>query len=307
MPLRRWILIAAVVGGVTLAGCSSNGNGSSTVTTKVRTSAKAATNSGSKSLAKETNAVLTTGSEEVQADASGTSEFSDYTYEAADYSTTAYDLQAYDYPSQYESDVQTLEGDLQHESADAAAIATDAEEGKSTESAMTQLQTDEAAAATDDGTVRHDLGIAGKAPATSTTGASSSTSTSVPSGAATSTTTAARTPEPANAESTTTDPVSPPTVLNEQGSGTTTTDQFKVPNSASGWTLKWTYDCASLGTSGNFIADVQGHGSSQTTKDRGPNELGDGGKGTEHYFDAGTFTLEIASECSWTVVASAVS
>jgi hypothetical protein len=318
MSRGRWVLVAAVITGVALAGCGSSGNGSGTGTSTTKAGTQAKANTASKSLAQETDAVLTTGAEEIQSDFSGSSEFSDYASEAADYSTTAYDLQAYDYPSGYESDVLALEGDLQHESADAAQIAADAKEAKPTESALAQLQTDEAAASTDGASVRHDLGIAAKAPTTSTTGAgssSSSTSTSSTSstsssqkGATTSSTPAVSSPaEPANAGSTTTIAISPPTVLEEQGSGNTTTQQFTVPSSSTGWTLKWMYNCTLLGASGNFIVDVVGHGTSKQTRDRGPNELGEGGQGTQHYFDTGTFTLEIASECEWSVLATAVS
>jgi hypothetical protein len=262
-----------------------------------------------KSLAKETDAVLAEESQEISADASGSDEFSDYTYEAEDYSETYDYVEEPFYPSEDESDVRALEGDLEQESTDATEVASDVKGSQPTGSAVARLKADQATAEAAAAAVRQDVGGTAT-PSGSTPGsASSTTPTSVRlgSGASTSTTLATGAP-PTAAESgsTTTTPVTAPSVLDEQGSGTTTTEQFSVPRAAKGWTLKWTYDCSSLGSSGNFVIDVNGHGRSLETKDVGPDELGVGGTDTEHYFDDGSFSLEIASECPWTVQVTAV-
>jgi hypothetical protein len=308
MRIRGWTLVAVLVGAATLAGCG-GGNGSGTPTTKAGAPTKTAAAANAKSVAQETSSILTTGSEQIQADGGGSSQFSDYTSQSTDFSAMADDLQQLDYPSADQSAVQTLETALAHESADAAQIAADVKDGAPTESATAQLQADKASATADSNALKHDLGVAATAPvsSTSTTAASSTASTS---STPTSTTTTSPgnngSSSPANTESTTTIATTEPTVLDEQGSGSTTTQKFKVPRSATGWTLAWTYECASLAASGNFIVHVKGSGSTAETKDIGPNEVGDAGQATEHYFDTGTFTLEIASECTWSVVAKAV-
>ncbi len=83
--------------------------------------------------------------------------------------------------------------------------------------------------------------------------------------------------------------------LSASGSGSHSTQTFTVPNT---WTLAWSYDCSSLGSSGNFIVDVQG------ALVQGVNQLGSGGSGTETYHSGGTVWLEINSECSWQVKAT---
>jgi hypothetical protein len=84
--------------------------------------------------------------------------------------------------------------------------------------------------------------------------------------------------------------------LDASGSGSHSTQSFTVPTN---WTLAWSYDCSSLGSSGNFVVDVQG------ASVLGVNELGSGGSGTESYHSGGTVWLEINSECSWQVKAGA--
>ena len=64
--------------------------------------------------------------------------------------------------------------------------------------------------------------------------------------------------------------------------------------------MAWSYDCSSLGPSGNFIVDINGG----SNFDIGPNESRMGGSGTDHYTDTGTFSLSIISDCSWSITVS---
>jgi hypothetical protein len=67
------------------------------------------------------------------------------------------------------------------------------------------------------------------------------------------------------------------------------------------WQMSWSYNC--FGSSGNFGISINAP-SSDSSFDVGPNELGDGGSGTDYYFDASTFSLSINSECAWTISVS---
>lgn len=91
------------------------------------------------------------------------------------------------------------------------------------------------------------------------------------------------------------------TVLNISGSGIQSTANFNIPAAAKGWRVAWSYDCSSFGSPGNF--DFTVNKVSGTTLDFGPNQLGNGGSGTEIYHDTGTFNLQVLSECNWTVQA----
>jgi hypothetical protein len=84
--------------------------------------------------------------------------------------------------------------------------------------------------------------------------------------------------------------------LSTSDSGSHSTQTFTVPPN---WKLAWSYDCSAFGSSGNFMVDVQG------ASVQGVNELGSGGSGTESYHSGGTVWLEINSECSWQLKASA--
>ena len=61
--------------------------------------------------------------------------------------------------------------------------------------------------------------------------------------------------------------------------------------------MTWNYDCSNYGSAGNFIVDING----STSSDVGPNELNTSGGGTDYYYDAGTFSFEIDSECNWSI------
>ena len=93
----------------------------------------------------------------------------------------------------------------------------------------------------------------------------------------------------------------PPRVLwSASGSGSQSGPKFAVPAGARQWLEVWQYDCSSYGSRGNFIASITGYGSAQYTTDSGVNQLGNGGHGINHYFDTGTFSIQIISECDWT-------
>jgi hypothetical protein len=96
-------------------------------------------------------------------------------------------------------------------------------------------------------------------------------------------------------------PAAPPAaaksvVLQTSGEGEKTTKQFTV---ADNWSVKYTYDCASLGFKGNFVISEDGGELSGLPI---VNELGDKGSDTTYkHDDAGQRSLEINSECSWSV------
>jgi hypothetical protein len=73
-------------------------------------------------------------------------------------------------------------------------------------------------------------------------------------------------------------------------------------NQSGDWTMTWNYDCSNTGSAGNFIVDITG-----SSGDVGPNELNTAGSGTDYYYDAGTFDLEINSECNWSIAVAPAS
>jgi hypothetical protein len=91
-------------------------------------------------------------------------------------------------------------------------------------------------------------------------------------------------------------------LLNQSGSGEDSTQQFTVPETAKGWHVNWSYNCATFGGSGDFDYSVN-VGPTINFDDDGPNQLGAGGSGTQHYYDTGTFNLIVDSECDWTIEA----
>ncbi|HXW33939.1 MAG TPA: hypothetical protein VEJ87_05120, partial [Acidimicrobiales bacterium] len=58
------------------------------------------------------------------------------------------------------------------------------------------------------------------------------------------------------------------------------------------WTMAWSYNCSNYGSPGNFIVTVNG-----SFSDNGTNELNSAGSGIDYYYDTGTFSLSIESEC----------
>jgi len=83
------------------------------------------------------------------------------------------------------------------------------------------------------------------------------------------------------------------------GSGAKTTRRFTVPGSGN-WELKWSYDCASLGSKGHFAVTEDQAGPTGVTV----NERGLHGRGVTHaYGDAGRHYLVVNSECAWRLTA----
>lgn len=137
-----------------------------------------------------------------------------------------------------------------------------------------------------------------KSTPSTTAGSTSTTGTTAPSAPAPATSAAAAAPaKPA----TSTPPAAPAApaksvVLTVSGNGIKTTKQFTV---ADNWSLKYTYDCSSFGSQGNFQVMEQGG-----DNDGMPlvNELAAKGSDvTYQHSDAGQHSLEVNSECSWTV------
>jgi hypothetical protein len=96
-------------------------------------------------------------------------------------------------------------------------------------------------------------------------------------------------------------PASTSALLTQSGSGTASTPRFTVPSAAGGWRLAWSYNCTAFGSSGNFQIYITGGSGA----DIGVNQLGMKVSGVEHYYDTGTFSLEVNSECSWAIQAVA--
>ena len=62
------------------------------------------------------------------------------------------------------------------------------------------------------------------------------------------------------------------------------------------WIMTWSYNCSAFGSKGNFIVNVNG-----SLSDNGTNESGMSGSGTDYYYDKGSFSLAVISECAWTI------
>ena len=56
----------------------------------------------------------------------------------------------------------------------------------------------------------------------------------------------------------------------------------------------------------NFATNITGYGGVALSTDSGANQLGMSGSGTNHYYDTGTFSVQVDSECSWTEEAVSV-
>jgi hypothetical protein len=126
-------------------------------------------------------------------------------------------------------------------------------------------------------------------PAASKPAAAPATSKAAPAPAAT------KAPAPAP-KPTTTKPPAPATkvVLHVSGNGIKTTQNFTVGPE---WSLSYTYNCSSFGMSGNFaVIENNGNGSVLA------NTIGDKGADTTYqHSDGGTHSLEVNSECDWTM------
>lgn len=112
------------------------------------------------------------------------------------------------------------------------------------------------------------------------------------------------------ADATTTTTTAPPTtaqtptvVLELSGTGTKNSQEFTVGGR---WDVAWSYDCAAANNAymktGNFIVMPKGDAFVSGMV----NELGASGSDVQHYFEAGTFHLEIVSMCPWKVTVTSL-
>jgi hypothetical protein len=86
----------------------------------------------------------------------------------------------------------------------------------------------------------------------------------------------------------------PHLVTTFSGSGEENTPKFTVSDT---WQLRWSYDCSSFGSQGNFAVSEDGAFGSVDV-----NELGMGGRGSTYgYGDGGSHYLDVSSECGWNV------
>jgi hypothetical protein len=94
-------------------------------------------------------------------------------------------------------------------------------------------------------------------------------------------------------------PNQPKTLLVDQGDFGNKTTKLFTPQGKD-WDLQWSFDCTSLGDSGNFSARVmrQGGGALENAV---VEKINDHDSGTEHYHQGGTLYLQVVSECQWTV------
>jgi len=90
------------------------------------------------------------------------------------------------------------------------------------------------------------------------------------------------------------------TLSNEGGE---TTQSFVVPPNAAQWDVQWTYNCSANGGAGNFAVEVFNE-SGRDLNDAAVSQTGTGGSGTQYYQDQGTFSLQITSNCIWSIQAA---
>jgi hypothetical protein len=129
---------------------------------------------------------------------------------------------------------------------------------------------------------------AGGSKSTPATGAAGTTSSAAPSGSSPA--------APAAVKSTAPAAPARKVVLQASGNGIKSTRQFTVGGE---WSLKYSYDCASFGSAGNFQVSEQGGDNDGLPL---ANALAKKGADvTYQHSDAGTHSLSINSECSWTV------
>ena len=95
-------------------------------------------------------------------------------------------------------------------------------------------------------------------------------------------------------------PAPPQTLLTQSNEGGEITTPFTVPSNAATWDVHWTYNCSDNGGVGNFIVNVL-EGGGIDVGDVGVNQLGGGDSGTQQYHDQGSFSLQISSECIWSI------
>lgn len=123
-------------------------------------------------------------------------------------------------------------------------------------------------------------------------------------------TTVAPTTVPVTAPPTTSPPRKPApkpapaqTLLTLGNEGGETSAPFVVPANATQWDVQWTYNCSGNGGSGTFSLAVL-NGSGFDPNDAGVDQTGTGASGTQVYQDRGTFSLQITSNCIWSIQAA---
>ena len=104
----------------------------------------------------------------------------------------------------------------------------------------------------------------------------------------------------------TTTPQKAVTLWSMVGSGQESGPKFTVAAGASEWAESYRFNCSNFGGSGNFQTYITGYGNASLTTDEGANQLAPSGKGTDYYYDTGTFSIQVNSECVWTIVVAAV-
>ncbi len=100
-------------------------------------------------------------------------------------------------------------------------------------------------------------------------------------------------------------PAAPVVLVNLSGSGIRNSAPFTV--SSGTLTVSYSYNCASFGGRGNFVADLlSGNQSSLNSDDQSiANALGSSGAATTHVYPTmvgSKYYLSVNSECSWTVI-----
>jgi hypothetical protein len=89
----------------------------------------------------------------------------------------------------------------------------------------------------------------------------------------------------------------PKVLLDQSGNGIASTAPFITGNK---WTITYTFDCSSFGSQGNFQIYINNTDGSEND-DAGANQLATSGGSTDYYYDAGSHSLQINSECDWHV------
>lgn len=87
-------------------------------------------------------------------------------------------------------------------------------------------------------------------------------------------------------------------VLTDSGGGSKRTDSFQVRGS---WQVKYTYDCSSTGSPGNFALSLRDSRHPGTLVDLMANALGANGADVVRENRAGTYFLAVDSQCDWSL------
>ena len=88
----------------------------------------------------------------------------------------------------------------------------------------------------------------------------------------------------------------------QSGTGPASLAKFSVPGKDKEWDIDWVFSCNQTPTkTGSFKISVVGYGAASHTADAGVTETGAGTAGISQNHDKGTFSLNIATACKWTV------